>query len=198
MSTEAWTGNVEKGSPLFLARMGGFCWLMTAVTGTAALLAGGRVGIAANAAASAFYVGATLFVYALLKPVDRSLSRIAASASLLGCAAGAASGLLGLPAAANIATLCFGVHCLLVGCLILRSTFMPSFVGALMVMAGLGWLTQAGARFLSPPLGRSLGPSLMAAGIFGELTLTAWLLVKGVDARKWNEQAASSEGRRRG
>jgi hypothetical protein len=31
----------------------------------------------------------------------------------------------------------FGVYCLLIGCLILRSRFFPTFVGVLMVCAGL-------------------------------------------------------------
>jgi hypothetical protein len=53
----------------------------------------------------------------------------------------------------NIGLVFFGLHCLLIGCLILRSTFLPRIVGALMVFAGFGWLT-----FLSPPVARSLSP----------------------------------------
>ena len=69
----------------------------------------------------------------------------------------------------------FGFHCLLVGVLILRSSFLPRFVGGMMVLAGLGWLT-----FLFPPLVRTLVPFIFLPGILGEATLTTWLLAKGV------------------
>ncbi len=78
----------------------------------------------------------------------------------------------------------FGFYCLLIGYLIFRSTFLPRILGALMVVAGLGWLT-----FLSPPLAKSLSPYVLAPGIVGEGLLTVWLLVKGVNVQRWNEQA---------
>jgi len=78
----------------------------------------------------------------------------------------------------------FGFYCLLIGYLIFTSTFLPRILGALMVVAGLGWLT-----FLSPPLAKSLSPYVLAPGIVGEGLLTVWLLVKGVNVQRWNEQA---------
>jgi hypothetical protein len=56
-----------------------------------------------------------------------------------------------------------------------------------MGFAGLGWLT-----FLSPSLARSLYPYNLAPGILGEGVLTLWLLVMGVHAQRWWEQAAST------
>ncbi len=53
----------------------------------------------------------------------------------------------------DIGLVFFGLHCLGVGYLILRSTFLPRLIGALMLIAGFGWLT-----FLSPPLANSLAP----------------------------------------
>ena len=85
----------------------------------------------------------------------------------------------------DIGLVFFGLHCLGVGYLILRSTFLPRTIGALMVVAGLGWLT-----FLSPPLANSLAPFNMLPGAVGELSLTLWLLVKGVNVQRWNAQAA--------
>src|ERR1700716_2417849 len=81
----------------------------------------------------------------------------------------------------NIAFAFFGLHCLLVGCLILKSTFLPRIVGALMVCAGLGWLTFSFTSLLSPPLARYLIPYIMAPGMLGEASLTLWLLVMGVN-----------------
>jgi hypothetical protein len=91
--------------------------------------------------------------------------------------------------ASIIAFAFFGLHCLLVGCLILGSTFLPRIVGALMVCAGLGWLTYSFANLLSPPLARYLTPYIMAPGMLGEASLTLWLLVMGVNVQRWNEQA---------
>jgi hypothetical protein len=191
MSTAVTMERDSGASPGFRARMAGCFWLMTALTGTIALLAGDRtVAIAANSAATACYVAATLLVYELLKPVSPRLSLIAALASLLGCANGLAIMYLGVPArAGSVSTACFGIHCFLVGYLILRSAFLPRVVGALMVVAGLGWLTLSLARVLAPALGRPLAPYTMGAGILGEMSLALWLLTAGVNARRWSEQA---------
>ncbi|MDD5543263.1 MAG: DUF4386 domain-containing protein [Acidobacteriia bacterium] len=88
----------------------------------------------------------------------------------------------------SIAVVFFGFYCLLIGGLILKSTFLPRILGALMVLAGLGWLT-----FLSTPLAKSLSPYILAPGIVGEGSLTVWLLIKGVDDSKWKEEAKSCE-----
>ena len=183
MSKAAMTERSAEPSPLFIARMTGVFWLMTALAGTLALLVGGRLGTAASLVATACYVAATLLVYGLLKPVNRSLSLLAAFSSLLGCAIGALSGFFYLQAS-NIPTLFFGLHCFLVGYLILRSTFLPRIVGVLMVFAGLGWLTKSVAS-VSPPLAHYLSPYPMATGIIGEIALTLWLLVVGVNAQRW-------------
>jgi hypothetical protein len=84
----------------------------------------------------------------------------------------------------------FGVHCLLVGWLISRSTFLPRLVGSLLAFGGLGWLTLSLASLLSPAFARSLVPYISIPGVVGELSLTLWLLVVGVNVPRWNEQAA--------
>ena len=190
MSTAVMMERIADASPRFKARMAGFFWLMTVLAGTLALVL--RLGVAANLIASACYVAATLLVYQLLKPVNRSLSLIAAISSLLGCAIGALSGLfhLGLGGAHFVF---FGLHCLLIGYLILRSTFLPGTLGTLMVSSGLGWLTYSLSNLLlSPPLARGLSPYVMALGILGEVVLTVWLLVVGVNVQRWKEQAGST------
>jgi hypothetical protein len=94
--------------------------------------------------------------------------------------------------ASSIGFAFFGLHCFLVGHLILRSTFLPRLVGALMTLAGLGWLTLSLTTVLSPPLARSLAIYSMAAGGLGEGSLTLWLLVMGVNVQRWNEQASAA------
>ena len=81
----------------------------------------------------------------------------------------------------------FGLYCILIGYLIFRSTFLPRVSGVLMAFGGLGWLT-----FLSPPLANSLSPYILAPGILGEGSLTLWLLVMGVNAQRWKEQASAA------
>ena len=96
--------------------------------------------------------------------------------------------------ASNIAFAFFGLHCFLIGYLILRSTFLPRIVGGLMVCAGLGWLTFSFANLLSPTLARYLVPYIMAPGMLGEASLTLWLLVMGVNVQRWIEQASAAGG----
>ncbi|MEY2501825.1 MAG: hypothetical protein QOI07_2159 [Verrucomicrobiota bacterium] len=98
------------------ARIAGFFWLMTIVTGMAAFLIGGRLivpgdaattaaSITANAtlyrfsftaslAATLCYLIVTVFIYALLKPVNRNIALFGAFVSLTGCALGGITTLL--------------------------------------------------------------------------------------------------------
>lgn len=163
------------------ARIAGVFYLITFVTGFTALLARGRLGLVSGLVAGLCYVAVTLLFYGLFKPVSRSLSLLAAFVSLVGVAVGP----LGVKGVNPLVF--FGLYCLLIGTLILRSAFLPRFLGAFMVFAGLGWLT-----FLSPSFSALLYPYNLAPGIFSEGVLTLWLLVRGVDAAKWDEQAGAS------
>jgi hypothetical protein len=181
-----------------------------------------RLGIAANILATVSYLGAGLYVYRLLAPVHRDVSLLAAFFSLAGCAIGALGFVFQLAPlvllkskyltvfsieqlqavaytslklqeqVASVNFVFFGLHCLLVGCLIVRSTFLPRAVGVLMVGAGLGWLTFSFGNLLAPAFARSLFPYVMLPGILGEFSLTAWLLVKGVHAGRWKQQAGAA------
>ncbi|SRR6266851_6323241 len=87
-----------------------------------------------------------------------------------------------------VALVFFAMYDLLIGYLILRSTFLPRFLGALMVFAGLGWLT-----FLYEPLADHLSPYIQVLGIIAEVLLMLWLLVMSVNAERWREQAATGQ-----
>ena len=56
----------------------------------------------------------------------------------------------------NIGLVFFGFHCLLIGYLIYRSDFLPRILGALMAIAGLCYLTNSFANFLSPPFAHAV------------------------------------------
>ena len=98
------------------ARAAGLAWLITFVTGAFAMYIGGsfivsgnpaataanilanesafRIGTAGNLVATVCYLLATILVYELLKPVNRTVSLVAALFSLLGCGLGALVGVL--------------------------------------------------------------------------------------------------------
>ena len=191
MSTAVSSERIAGASPLGKARAAGACWLLVIVTGALAMVIGGRLGVAANLAATAFYVAATVLVYQLLKLVNAGLSLVAAISSFVGCTIGVLGSLFDVPVG-RLAFVFFGLHCLLVGYLILRSTFLPRFMGALMALGGTCWLTLGLVSLLSPPLVQLLSPYILIPGIVGEASLSLWLLVRGVNVERWREQAGAA------
>ena len=88
----------------------------------------------------------------------------------------------------NIGLFFFGIHCIFIGCLILKSTFLPRILGLLMSLAGLCYLTNSLASLLSPSLKAMIYPYiLMPAGI-AELSFMGWLIFVGLNVQKWKEQ----------
>src|SRR5271154_4701564 len=77
------------------------------------------------------YLVVTLLFYGLFKPVSSSLSLLAALFSLAGCLV-MALGLFDLASPPFSPLLFFGPYCLLLGYLILRSSFLPHVLGVLM------------------------------------------------------------------
>jgi hypothetical protein len=151
--------------------------------------------------------------------VNRTFSLLAAFFSLVGCALWAVGSLFQLAALAilrdggssssltgdqaqalalaflnlysqalSIGIVFFGFYCLLIGYLIVRSTFLPRIVGALLALTGVGYLT-----YLYPPLQQALSAYLPVTNLLGEAALTLWLLVVGVNAPRWTEQARAAE-----
>jgi hypothetical protein len=80
----------------------------------------------------------------------------------------------------------FGPYCLLIGYLIFMSTFLPRILGVLMAFAGVGWLL-----FLSP-LVNHLSTYLKVLGFVAEMSLMLWLIVKGVNVQRWEDQAIAT------
>lgn len=86
----------------------------------------------------------------------------------------------------DVGLVCFGFYCILIGWLIVRSTFLPKALGVLMVVAGLGWLV-----FLTPQVAIAWRPWVLLPGVIGEGVLTLWLLFMGLDEPRWLEQASA-------
>jgi hypothetical protein len=184
---------IAEASPGPRARITGVVYLLyflTAISGEV-FVGRGRLVLydAVNLISQAFYIALTLLFFYLFKPVNKSLSLFAAFFSLLGCA-NDVLGLFNLAPYKINSLVFFGPYCLLIGYLIFRSTFLPRILGVLMGFAGVGWLI-----FLSP-LANHLSTYLKVLGFVAELSLMLWLIVKGVNAQRWEEQATarSSDG----
>ncbi len=78
----------------------------------------------------------------------------------------------------------FGLHLIVVGCLALRSSYVPSLLGALLVIAGLGYLFDSFAAALG-------GSTNVAAFTFlGEFLLALWLVIR---RRRLDEVSANGD-----
>lgn len=180
---------IAEAPPRPRSRITGAVYLLYFLTAISAevFVGRGRVVIydAVNLIAYAFYVAVTLLFYYMFKPVNRSLSLLAAVLSLVGCA----NDVLGLfhLAPYKISSLrFFGPYCLLLGYLIFRSNFLPRILGVLMASAGLGWLI-----FLTP-LANYLSTYLKILGFVAELSLCLWLLVMGVNDQRLKQHASAT------
>ena len=164
------------------ARLAGACWLIVILGGVAAFLAQSsapRVAFAINQFSGLVYLGVTVLLYQLFKPVNRDLSLFAFCCGLAGVASGSALALdpsPGLTQGFYVAMSFFGFQVMTVGLLIMRSKLIPRFIGALLFLGGLSYDIAAFASFV----GVHLPPFVVPVAILGEGTLTVWLLVKGV------------------
>ena len=174
------------------------------------------LGFASSLVAVVFHIVYALLFYDLLKPVNRRVSLLALLVLLVASAIQAVTGLLYLapllilqggtsvsaftPAqlqalalvflklnayALNVHLVFFGLWCVLTGYLIFRSSFLPRVLGVLLVISGSGWLI-----YLFPPVAYRLFPFIAAASALGEIPVEFWLMVRGVNAQRWKEQAS--------
>jgi hypothetical protein len=242
MGADEMTDRIAERSPRLKARMAGACQLLEAITATfGQVIVLNKLVVSGNAAATAanilgherlfwlgfassligvaFHIAWALLMYVLLKPVNRSLSLLAAFFVLMSCAMQALTSLLYLAPllilqggsslsaftaeqlhglalmflklnqyAFNIDLVFFGLWCVLTGYLIFRSTFLPRILGVLLAIDGLGFVT-----YLYPPLAYHLFiPYLAAASALGEIPLELWLIVMGVNPKRWKEQASAA------
>jgi hypothetical protein len=171
-------------SPRLEARVAGVLYLSSILLGVAATTFNTRnmqaLSGPTTVAAGVFYTGLTILLWDLFRPVNEWISTSAAIFSLAGC---------WLPrswyqAAHTSNFVFFGIYCLLIGYLILRSQFLPNAVGVLMACAGVGWLITTWSS-----LAHATSPFPAIVGFVGEGTLMVYLLVKGLDERRWREQA---------
>jgi len=185
-----------------------------------------RWGIAADVSTTLADVAVSALLYLLLKPVSRSLSlgaaffRLAYSAAMAACA-----GFLIAPlqlihqpppglsptevqaltgfslrlhdAGFVVALTLFGVHLMIVGGLIARSTFLPGLLGLALALAGSFYVTNSLLRVLSPTLADALFPWILLPGFLAEGALSVWLCVGGVNPGRWLAAAGANDDAKR-
>ena len=91
----------------------------------------------------------------------------------------------------NIALIFFGFTCIVNGYLIFRSGYLPEFVGVLMQIAGLCYLTACFAALFAPAFADLITPAILLPPLIGESSFCLWLLVKGVNIAKWKERVST-------
>jgi len=83
----------------------------------------------------------------------------------------------------------YGIATILRGWLIARSGFLPRVLGVLLVVGGLGFVCKNLLLVLAPRWSSDL---LLLPMFVAILSLTVWMLVRGVDVARWHERAADS------
>lgn len=91
---------------------------------------------------------------------------------------------------AGIFMVFYGVASILRGYLIFQSGYLPKFLGVLLVLGGLGFVTRNFLLVLAPAFASSI---LLLPTVIAALSLTLWFLIKGVEVPKWEEKAATCE-----
>ena len=241
MSTAVLTKQITEASPRLKARIAGIFYLICGmaysfadgsvrgklvVAGDAAATAHNiltheplyRLGFAAELISAVCYITVTLLLYDMFRPVNRSVSLLAAFFSLTGCTIQALSTLFHLAPLVilggeqylsafkveqlqalalmflNLRAQTSSVYMVFFGwyCLLIGYLiFRSTFLPRILgvFMAIAGLSYQI---FLSPPLANYLFPYVVKpAGALGELSLILWLLVMGVNNQRWREQAGA-------
>jgi hypothetical protein len=177
-----------------------------------------RLGLATGMIATAFYIAVTALFYDLFKPVNRSLSLLAAFFSLVGCAISAFGSLFQLAPFVvlggsqylsvfkmeqlrALALMFLELNTQSANIYLVLFGFYDLLIGYLIFRSAflpriLGVLMVfAGLgwlTFLSPPLASYLSPYILILGFVAELLLMLWLLVMGVNVQRWKDQASAA------
>jgi hypothetical protein len=91
----------------------------------------------------------------------------------------------------NMAFFFFGFYGICMGYLVIKSTFLPRTIGALMIVGGTCYIFNSLATFLSPKFATQLFPYILMPSGLAELILCLWLLIVGLNANKWQEKYAA-------
>ena len=179
-----------------------------------------RMGFAGYLVEAVCDISLSLILYVLLRPVRKDLALLAAFFGLVGTAVYAVAELFYFAAAhilggagylktfspdqlntlallslklfgygGGLFLVFYGVAWVLRGYLIFRSGYLPKFLGVLLTLGGLAFIARNFALVLAPAYASG---NLLLLLVPGGLSLTVWLLVKGVDVPKWEAAAVAA------
>lgn len=87
----------------------------------------------------------------------------------------------------GIGLIFFGFECLINGYLIFNSGYLPRVLGIMLSVAGLLYLINSFVLILFPMLSGWVFSIAMAPILIAELSMSLWLIIKGVNITKWND-----------
>ena len=87
-----------------------------------------------------------------------------------------------------IAQIFWGLWLFPMGYLIFKSGFLPKIIGILLIVACFGYLIDSFLFFFMP----NFGITFSEFTFLGELLITFWLLIKGVNVEAWEKRALES------
>ncbi len=169
-------------APRLIGRCAGVFYLIVVVATiyNTALAGGTGLGHAAGLLSAVAYVVVSALFYHLFRPAGPILALLAVFLNLEGIAHQQDS------------LAFFGSFCLITGYLTFVSTFLPRVIGVLMMLAGVGLLANELMPLLWPSHPRIISTIAWSLDGVGELTLTAWLVIFGVDPLRWWERAGET------
>jgi hypothetical protein len=85
----------------------------------------------------------------------------------------------------NISFIFAGLWLLPLGYLVFTSGFLPRILGVLLIIGGIGYLTDVFAGFLFPESNLKIG---LFTGL-AEILFLLWILIRGVDVERWRKRA---------
>lgn len=80
----------------------------------------------------------------------------------------------------------FGFTLMLNGYLMMRSTYFPRWLGILAMVGGAAYVINSYGVFLAPKVEDAIFPFILLPALVAELSISLWLIVKGVDSARWN------------
>jgi hypothetical protein len=95
-------------------------------------------------------------------------------------------------AGVSVGLVFFGIHILVLGYLLFTSRYVPRILGVPLIAAGFGYIADSLGKFLLPNYDAMITEVMFAPGVFGEFSLTLWLLIKGVNVQQWHKRAYAS------
>ena len=224
----------EKTNPNKTARIAGFLYLLLVplgvlgiiyvpstliVPGDVAATAGNimanealfRLSIVSALLVQVVNIFVVLFLYKLLKPVNKNMARLMVIFILLGAPIAMlnelnqAAALLLLNSAdplsalttmfldlhqygIQIAGIFWGLWLFPMGYLVFKSNYIPKIIGVLLMIGCFGYLVDSFVFFLFP----DFGVAISQFTFIGELLLPLWLVIKGVNVEQWEKSVLES------